>query len=112
MPSPSTRASPTHPTARRGASVCSSCDFMIALRTGEVAARGQTVLVEKIDLAKQYQLTKPGKYYVQFSGLPLSIGEPMTVPKDAEHEEYQMFVTGNSQFPSNILEIEVTQPNH
>jgi len=85
---------------------------MIALRTGEVAARGQTVLVEKIDLAKQYQLTKPGKYYVQFSGLPLSIGEPMTVPKDAEHEEYQMFVTGNSQFPSNILEIEVTQPNH
>jgi hypothetical protein len=85
---------------------------MIALRTGEVAAHGQTVLVDKIDLAKQYQLTKPGKYYVQFSGLPLSIGEPMTVPKDAEREEYQTFVNGSSQFPSNILEIEVSKPDH
>jgi len=49
---------------------------------------------------------------VQFSGLPLSIGEPLTIPKDAERDEYQMFVSGSSQFPSNILEIEVNQSNH
>lgn len=85
---------------------------MIALRTDEVAAHGQTVLVDKIDLAKQYHLVKPGKYYVQFSGLPLAVGEPMTVPKNAVREEHEMFVNGSSQFPSNILEIEVNQPNH
>jgi hypothetical protein len=84
---------------------------MIQERTGELAAKATTVLAGEINLAKQFNITKPGKYFVQFSGLPLSIGEPMTVPKNAERDEYQMFVSGGSQFPSNILEIEVNQPN-
>lgn len=85
---------------------------MVAERTGELAARSTAVLAGEIDLAKQFKISKPGKYFVQFSGLPLSIGAPLTVPKNAQREEYQMFVSGSSQFPSNILEIEVTQPNH
>jgi len=84
---------------------------MLAMYTGKVAAHAQTVLGDKLDLAWQYKLINPGKYYVQFNGLPLEVGEPLTVPKDTEHEEYQTFVTGNCQFPSNILEIEVHEPN-
>jgi hypothetical protein len=85
---------------------------MIGERVGELGPRSTTVLAGEIDLAKQFKIAKPGKYYVQFTGLPLVIGEPMTVPKDAQRDEYQTFVGGNSQFPSNILEIEVNEPNH
>jgi len=85
---------------------------MVQERTGELAARSTTMLAGEIDLARQFKIAKPGKYYVQFSGLPVAIGEPMTIPKNAQRDEYQMFVAGTSQFPSNILEIEVQEPNH
>jgi hypothetical protein len=84
---------------------------MIVERTGELAARSTTVLAGEIDLAKQFKIAKAGKYFVQFSGLPLAIGEPMTVPKDVQRDEYQLFVSGSSQFPSNIIEFEVKPPN-
>jgi hypothetical protein len=51
-------------------------------------------------------------YNVQFTGLPLAVGEPLTVPKDGERDEYQMFVSGSSQFPSNIIEFEVKPSNN
>ena len=55
------------------------------------------VLFASLDIAKQYDIKKPGRYQVQFSGRGL-------VVSDAIGSRY---CAARRQFPSNTLEIEV-----
>jgi hypothetical protein len=56
------------------------------------------VLFASLDIAKQYDIKKPGKYRVQFSGRGLMVGDAI----GSKHG-----VVARREFPSNTVEIEV-----
>jgi hypothetical protein len=85
--------------------------LQIRVQWGEVGPDASAVLADKIDLNLQYAITMPGKYFVQFSGADLEIGEP--VPHQdwgpfGENEIVSDFVAATNRFPSNVIKIEVT----
>jgi hypothetical protein len=62
---------------------------------------GETiVLFSRLDIAGQYDMSKPGKYRVQFSGQGLEIGDAITPRDEPESRARRLF-------PSNTVEIEV-----
>lgn len=63
-----------------------------AIRAGETA-----VLFDALDIAKQYDLTKPGNYRVQFNGHGLEVGDALGVDNGLARQ----------RFPSNTVEIDV-----
>jgi len=56
------------------------------------------VLFASLDIAKQYDIKRPGKYQVQFSGRGLEVGDAI----GSKHG-----VVARREFPSNTVEIEV-----
>ncbi|HVP11893.1 MAG TPA: hypothetical protein VMV94_11995 [Phycisphaerae bacterium] len=60
---------------------------------------GDAVLFEHFDVAKQYDMTKPGKYRVRFNGHGLEVTD---APDDKGSR-----VSARRQFPSNTVEIDV-----
>lgn len=55
------------------------------------------VLFESLDIASQYDLTRPGKYQLQFNGHGLEIGDALGIDNGAARQ----------LFPSNVVEIAV-----
>jgi hypothetical protein len=87
----------------------------IALVTAELAAGASVVLADKVDISRNHEITKPGRYFVQFSGGGLQIGEPQPYGQFAEpgrFGENEMwggnFIAAPTNFPSNLIAIEVT----
>lgn len=81
----------------------------------ELAPGASVVLADKMDISSNHHFTEPGKYYVQFSGVGLEIGEPIPFSDPgpyAENEEAWpfTFISALASVPSEILEIEVTRP--
>ena len=65
------------------------------------------VLFDKFDISKQYDIRKPGRYKVQFSGKGLEIGETRS-EEDHDKAPFDNFIGTQRRFPSNIVEIEIT----
>ena len=79
----------------------------------ELAPATSVVLAEKVDLMKHYQITKPGKYYVQFGG-SVNVGEPLPYHPfsgfdfgENIHVGSFDFLAATNRFPSNVIEIRV-----
>ncbi len=74
------------------------------IKAGETA-----VLFDKLDLGKDYDLSKPGRYKVKFNGRELMIGLPL--PKRPGQDNEWPTHSTTKLFPSNIVEIHVgTEP--
>ena len=84
----------------------------IMLGKAELAAGSLAVLAEKIDINQDHEISKAGKYFVQFDSADLQIGQPLP------HEEFGRFgenlsmsvsdfLPATNKFPSNIIEIQV-----
>lgn len=85
----------------------------IGVGEAELAADGSAVLAGSIDLRHNYEITKPGKYYVQFNGRGLEIGQPVPLGKQGFFGETEgfwpwTFIAALTNFPSNLITIEVT----
>lgn len=85
----------------------------IMVRHGELAAGSSAILADKIDISQNHKITKLGKYYVQFSGRGLEIGEPLPPQEPGRFGEDPglwpfSFIPALTQFPSEIVEIEVS----
>ena len=63
-------------------------------------------LFDRFDIAKQYDIKKPGKYHVQFNGSGLWV----SVKTDDKAAEKESFKGYPGRFPSNSVEIEI-KPN-
>jgi hypothetical protein len=64
-----------------------------------------TVLFDNFDLSQHYNLNKPGRYKLQFSGF-IHVGIPR--PDRSDNDELPMWEASNSKsFPSNVIEIQV-----
>ena len=72
----------------------------------ELAPGSSAVLAEKIDLARNYDIRKPGKYSVWFGGYSLQIGKALKSGSD-DYKTCGEFVAALGQLPSNVIEIEV-----
>ena len=86
--------------------------MQIGVRRGEAAPGASVVLADKIDLNLHYAITKPGKYFVQFTGADLEIGEPVPAQDWGPFGENEIlsvfdFVAATNRFPSNLVKIEV-----
>jgi hypothetical protein len=93
---------------------CAEIPRQIMVRSGTVAPGATVVLADKIDLKEHYSITRPGKYFVQFRGKTLQIGQPIpsrTPGPFGERENESMagpgFLAATNQFPSEPIEIEV-----
>ena len=87
--------------------------LQIMQHRGQAAPGESVVLAEKIDLNRQYTITKPGTYSVQFTGADLAIGEPVSHEDWGLFAENEMasindFVAATNKFPSNVINVEVT----
>ena len=90
----------------------------IRVRKGEAAPGVSVIVADRIDLNRNYAITKPGKYVVQFSGAKLEIGQPLPNwnpgPSDPFGENENEITAGGgfigvtNRFPSDLITIEVT----
>jgi hypothetical protein len=86
--------------------------MQIGVGRGEVVPGAVVVLADKIDLGLHYTIKKSGKYFVQFSGANLEIGEPVPLEdwgSFGENEPLSIggFVAVTNRVGSNLVEIEV-----
>jgi hypothetical protein len=86
--------------------------LQIVVKHGELAAGSSAILASNIDISRDHNITKPGKYFVQFDGACLDIGEsvpPMEPGCFGENEGLwpMNFVPVLTKLPSEIIEIEV-----
>jgi hypothetical protein len=84
----------------------------IMVREAKLAANSSVILADKIDINPHYTITKTGKYFVQFTGMALDIGEPLPKQELGRFGENVVigsfdFLPATNKFPSNIIEIEV-----
>lgn len=79
----------------------------IAMGEGLLAPDSSGILADNIDITKDYTLSRPGTYFVQFDGAPLEIGAriPRTDKRIFSDDE---FVPTSTKFPSNVVKIEVS----
>jgi hypothetical protein len=72
----------------------------IGVRQGDLASGASGILADKIDITQNHEISKAGKYFVQFDGRDLDIGEPF------DDSVFGLLPTP-TKFPSEIIEIEV-----
>jgi hypothetical protein len=85
----------------------------IPVANAELAAGASAILADRVDIGRNHEITKPGKYFVQFSGRGLEIGERVPMEQsgpfgETVHLSRSGFVAAVTNFPSNTIEIEVT----
>ena len=86
--------------------------MQIGIRKGEVSANSSVVLADKIDINQGHEITKPGKYIVQFDSNDLQIGQPMPMEEMGRFGENLRtsifdFLPATNRIVSNVLEIQV-----
>lgn len=62
------------------------------------------VLCKHLDINGQYAIGRPGVYWVQFRGEPLSIGKKLS--PDDPNDPFSNVISTTTQFPSNIIRID------
>ncbi len=89
--------------------------LQIIVRSGKVAPGASVVLADRLDLNRDYAITRPGKYIVQFSGTNLKIGQPLPLrtpdlwgEDDREISAFIGFLGATNRFTSEPIKIEVT----
>ena len=88
--------------------------LQMLVRTAELAAGSSFILVDMIDINQHHEITKPGKYFVQFNSTELEVGQPLPHQEvDDFGENLPLgifnFLPATNKFPSNVIEIEVNR---
>jgi len=76
-----------------------------AIRYERIESGNTVALFDNLDLGRLYNLSKPGRYRVQFSGEGLSLALP--APKTPEQDHEQPLHTTTRKFASNVVEIDI-----
>ena len=81
----------------------------IGIHFKRIESGNTVVLFDNLDLGRLYDLSKPGRYKVQFSGDGLGLALP--APKSRERDYEQPMHTTTRKFASNVVEIDI-EPSH